>query len=111
MNVSSFHSIGFPCERGVVAHFGDARYTQSAASFHSIGFPCERGVGVDEEGNSFSALVSIQLVSLSWISDRFHSIGFPCERGVVSDFLDTIDRILLESFHSIGFPCERGELP
>ena len=39
---SGFHSIGFPCERGVDTIFPIVRL--SNGSFHSIGFPCERGV-------------------------------------------------------------------
>ena len=62
----SFHSIGFPCERG-----GDLNRYQLellARGFHSIGFPCERGVR--DAGCRYRLRYS-----------GFHSIGFPCERG------------------------------
>ena len=87
--------------------------------FHSIGFPCERGLEVVAEGDRYGC-VSIQLGSpargdapvkpiLAKCEDKrsgFHSIGFPCERG---PFLSTNTKSSpILGFHSIGFPCERG---
>ena len=64
----SFHSIGFPCERGV-RYLLKVLDTPLFVCFHSIGFPCERGVTFTDGSSEKIA------------PDCFHSIGFPCERG------------------------------
>ena len=58
--LGGFHSIGFPCERGVVTQQGN---TFNGAGFHSIGFPCERGASSSVDITTEDNLVSIQLVS------------------------------------------------
>ena len=56
----SFHSIGFPCERGDYTCW----MTHSVLlCFHSIGFPCERGALSSSLVVFFCTGVSIQLVS------------------------------------------------
>ena len=57
----SFHSIGFPCERGVGIAL--TRCAMAVAGFHSIGFPCERGASSSVDITTEDNLVSIQLVS------------------------------------------------
>ena len=64
-----FHSIGFPCERGVSKSLWLHAQDAEEGSFHSIGFPCERGV------NTITDFIN------SDYDPGFHSIGFPCERG------------------------------
>ena len=64
-----FHSIGFPCERGVSTYSTQSVHAHRSC-FHSIGFPCERGAACSK--NKFSLM----------LGSSFHSIGFPCERGV-----------------------------
>ena len=55
MKVISFHSIGFPCERGESI---DTIVASTSCRFHSIGFPCERGgegCGTDCDGTNVEA--------------------------------------------------------
>ena len=113
---SSFHSIGFPCERGLLT-------TESSdfaiASFHSIGFPCERGPDWCPCKNVHPHVtVSIQLGSPARgdtfiitlpppvILNRFPFNWVPLREGTLTRRRSC--SVSPPSFHSIGFPCERG---
>ena len=66
----SFHSIGFPCERGTWIHFANV-LTGERFKFPFNWFPLR-------EGNP-------KQLPQSLMNDlSFHSIGFPCERGTTA---------------------------
>ena len=103
--------------RGELDRLNRPRLPQ-AKSFHSIGFPCERGTTTTAaSGTVKTGLVSIQLVSPAR-GEPQSPLQLRRNRKSVSIQLVSPARgelinlgmigINANCFHSIGFPCERG---